>query len=308
MFDFLRNLTKSAEEKRQETVAAYLDGALNGRERQRFEQEMAQDGALRVHVQQLLLIKQSLRQLPQRSVPRNFVLDPAKYGRPARQPWVQAYPILRTATAMAAFFFIFAVVAGLFTSFGAGDMATFAPAADVAQVEVASEESRVEAETEQMEVTTLEFDAEAGDSADEFITSDTAAAVEEASDEAVMEAAEPAPQQEAPPALVETAVPLTIDSVKEDDLENGTAPVPEATLSALATPLPDRDLAHAELAEVADGGSDTESAETTAVLPETAVRQTPVASPIPPLLWLQLGLGGLLFLLVGLTLYARRQR
>ena len=33
MFDFLRNLTKSAEEKRQETVAAYLDEALQGRAR-----------------------------------------------------------------------------------------------------------------------------------------------------------------------------------------------------------------------------------------------------------------------------------
>ena len=46
MFDFLRNLTKSAEEKRQETVAAYLDGALNNRARLLFEQEMAQDAAL----------------------------------------------------------------------------------------------------------------------------------------------------------------------------------------------------------------------------------------------------------------------
>ncbi len=308
MFDFLRNLTKSAEEKRQETVAAYLDGALNGREQQRFEQEMAQDVALRVHVEQLLLIKQSLRQLPQRSVPRNFILDPAKHGRPARQPLVQAYPILRTATAMAAFFFIFAVVAGLFTSFGAGEMAPFAPAADVAQVEVVSEESRVEAEMEQMEVTTLEFDAEAGDSADEFITSDTAAAVEEASDEAAMEAAEPASQQEAPPALVETAVPLTIDSVKEDDAENGTAPVPEGTLSTLATPLPDRDLTNAELAEAVDGGRDTESVETTAVLPEETMGETRAARPMNPLLWLQIGLGALLLLLVGLTVYARRQR
>ena len=88
MFNFLRNLTKSAEEKRQEAVTAYLDEALNDRERQRFEQEMAQDAALRAHVEQLLLIKQSLRQLPQWQVPRNFILDPAAYGRPARQPWV----------------------------------------------------------------------------------------------------------------------------------------------------------------------------------------------------------------------------
>lgn len=82
MLDFLRNLTKSAGEKRQETVAAYLDEALLGRARQQFEQEMAQDEALRLEVEQLLLIKQSLRQLPQREVPRNFVLDPAQFGRP----------------------------------------------------------------------------------------------------------------------------------------------------------------------------------------------------------------------------------
>ena len=106
MFNFLRNITKSAEEKRQETVAAYLDGMLSDRERLRFEQEMGQDSGLRTQVDQLRLVKQSLRHLPQRPVPRNFILDPAQYGRPARQPWVQVYPVLRTATALAAFYLL----------------------------------------------------------------------------------------------------------------------------------------------------------------------------------------------------------
>ncbi len=37
MFDFLRNLTKSAAEKRYEAITAYLDGALSSAARTRFE-------------------------------------------------------------------------------------------------------------------------------------------------------------------------------------------------------------------------------------------------------------------------------
>ena len=162
MFNFLRNITKSAEEKRQETVAAYLDGMLSDRERLRFEQEMGQDSGLRTQVDQLRLVKQSLRHLPQRPVPRNFILDPAQYGRPARQPWVQVYPVLRTATALAAFFFIFAVAAGIFTGFGSRQLAIEAPAADIALSEaVEVEVTRVVGE----EVESLAFEADADEAA-----------------------------------------------------------------------------------------------------------------------------------------------
>ncbi len=324
MFDFLRNLTKTAEEKRQEAVAAYLDEALSNRARQRFEQEMAQDETLRLEVEQLLLIKQSLRQLPQRKVPRNFILDPAQYSRPARQPWVQAYPVLRAATAMTAFFLLFAFVAGVFTGLGAGEPA-LAPAADVAQIE----STQVIAETAEPQV--FEF-GEAEDEGREPPAEEEAMEEEVATydvlTEETMEEEDAAESAAAPSAA--TAVPSPANSIEgvtaEDDASDSepTATVsPTPTVSLLPrvespTPLPDRDMDEAAggeaasevAAEVAEPDDDTTDAQTTAVLPEEEVHMLSEerAAPFNPLLTLQIGLGLLLLLLFGLTLYARRQR
>lgn len=334
MFDFLRNLTKSAEAKRQETIAGYVDGVLNGRSRQQFEQAMAQDEALRQEVEQLQLIKQSLRQLPQREVPRNFILDPAEFSRPpARQPWVQAYPVLRTATALAAFFFIFAVAAGAFTNFGMRAEPAMAPAADVAQVQATVEAP----ETEEL----LAFEAEtaAGAAATEEDTpADTA---EDAFAEEAMEAAE-AEEMAAEEVVAEEAAPTEeaapAAAPQEESAEDGesapeatavpqltTEPLPTPTVSSSPrvtppTPLPDRDLESAEVTgetaneAVADAlppmveEEEAMVVESTAVPTEEAVQQITVETLSNPLLWWQVGLGGLLLLLVGLTLYARRQR
>ncbi|MCB9007923.1 MAG: hypothetical protein H6656_11250 [Ardenticatenaceae bacterium] len=308
MFDFLRNLTKSAEEKRQETIAAYVDGALHGRSRQQFEQEMAQDEGLRQDVAQLRLIKQSLRQLPQREVPRNFILDPAKYGRPAPQPWVKAYPVLRTATAMTAFFLIFAFAAGIFTGLGSGEPILVAPAGDVAQVE-SVEVTRVvtevtESQAFEAEVETSEEDGDAAsdeaEPVEESAAADVAAEAEEAvamDEEVVVEEAmaeeemaeEETTEEEAPPAA--TAVPGLSDTVQEDTTEEGApasepviAPTlalsPTPTVSTLPrvtppTPLPDREM---ELEQAQDDGgandvvADVPEAETsTENVPATAV-------------------------------------
>src|SRR5210317_1377019 len=97
MLDYLRNLTKSEEEKRQEALNAYLDGALTPKQRQKMDSDLAHDEALRVELEQIHLLKQQIHRLPQRRVRRNFTLDPALYGRPRREPLVQAYPVLRTA-------------------------------------------------------------------------------------------------------------------------------------------------------------------------------------------------------------------
>ncbi|MBK8903750.1 MAG: hypothetical protein IPM53_21380 [Anaerolineaceae bacterium] len=334
MFNFLRNLTKSAEENRQEAVTAYLDEALNDRERQRFEQEMAQDAALRAHVEQLLLIKQSLRQLPQRQVPRNFILDPAAYGRPARQPWVQAYPVLRTATVLAAFFFIFAIAAGIFTT-GGGDMA-MAPAADVAQVEVTrvvtemvetdAFEAAPAAEAEMAEEPASEdtaTSAAANEAEDESALVEAVETMEEAAEEAAAEAVEEA-AEEPPSAIAATQVaPLPAESTEETTSEDaeGAIPTPAETREAQPTPtvstiprvtpptpLPDRIEDGDTVAEVPELDDDTETSETTAVLREETVTDTTVEGPVSTLFWLQIGLGVLLLMLLGLTFYARRQR
>ena len=64
MFDFVRNLGKSADEKRQERLNAYVDGALSPAARQQFEQELAQDAALRfdsIAVESGLSLEQYMR-------------------------------------------------------------------------------------------------------------------------------------------------------------------------------------------------------------------------------------------------------
>ncbi|GAB4276216.1 MAG: hypothetical protein Kow0080_26270 [Candidatus Promineifilaceae bacterium] len=116
MFEFWREWRKSAEEKQQERINAFLDDALPPAERQRFEEELATDAALQAEVARLRVLKQQLRQLPSRPVPRQFMLDPAKYGRPAPQPLFQFYPVLRAATVLTGIFLVIAIGLSMFQS------------------------------------------------------------------------------------------------------------------------------------------------------------------------------------------------
>jgi anti-sigma factor RsiW len=118
MFDFLRNLTKSNEEKAQEKLSAYLDNGLAPQERLAFEEAMGADAALLASVEQQRLIKQNLSALPMMRAPRNFTLDPALYGRPTPQAFFKLYPALRTATALAAVALILLFSLELFSSAG----------------------------------------------------------------------------------------------------------------------------------------------------------------------------------------------
>lgn len=116
MFDFLRNLRKTAEEQQQEALTAYLDNALAPRERQQFEQELAQNPTLQAQLEAQRQVKTRLHALPRRRVPRNFTLDPALYGRPLPQPLFQLYPVLRAATVLNGIVLILMVALGSFSS------------------------------------------------------------------------------------------------------------------------------------------------------------------------------------------------
>lgn len=109
MLDFLRNLTRSAEEKRQEELNAYLDGELRGQEREQFEALLASDPALQAEVAQLRATKEQVAQLPRLRAPRNYTLDPARYGAPAPGGGLSLYPALRLATVLTAFLLMLAV-------------------------------------------------------------------------------------------------------------------------------------------------------------------------------------------------------
>jgi anti-sigma factor RsiW len=115
MIDFLRNSRKSEADKSQEAITAYLDDALTAGDRQRLEQQMAADPALRADMEQQRLIKLNISRLPQVRAPRNFTLDPALYGRPARQSSARLYPAMRVATVLVGVFFIIAVSAEILT-------------------------------------------------------------------------------------------------------------------------------------------------------------------------------------------------
>jgi anti-sigma factor RsiW len=128
MMRFWEDWFKSAEEKKQEAVSAYLDGQLAPAEKQRFEQELAVDAKLQAEVEQLHRLKRNLSRLPRQRAPRNFTLDPARYGRPVSITSGRLYPAMRTATVLTAFFFILAIAFDLLTA-GTGVAPTMAPVA-----------------------------------------------------------------------------------------------------------------------------------------------------------------------------------
>lgn len=144
MLDFFRDIGKPVEEKNREILNAYLDGELNAAEARRVEEMLRSDSGLQAEAEALRILKQQLRSLPQRRVPRSFVLDPSVYGVPQRQPLQEAYPLLRTATAFAALLFIFAL--GLFVTQGALLPGGAQPASEVTMVESAREEAPPAAE------------------------------------------------------------------------------------------------------------------------------------------------------------------
>ena len=128
MFDFLRERGSTAEDKRRESLGAYLDNALTPAERARFERQLAGDAALRAELEQMRLLKRQMRAMP----------------RHTPQPMMQLYPVLRGATALTAFFLIFTLALGAFRGqFAGGGEA--APAAVFTTAEVAEESAAEEA-------------------------------------------------------------------------------------------------------------------------------------------------------------------
>lgn len=319
MFDFLRNIRKSAEEKRLERVNAYLDGELSPREQEQFEQELAQDEALRAEVDALRQIQMSVRQLPRVRAPRNYTLDPAVYGQPAQthEGW-QLYPALRVATALTAFFFIVALALDLMTPAGALDQPVaglFSPAGSSVQETAADSAGEGDLAMEEMAVEEAEEPVE-----------------EEAPAEAAPMEAD-APEAEQPEAAEDVegtrVVTEEIETTEEQAAEESeeTAPAPgvaqadeaqaTATLSAEAT----------EMLEAADGDEATlalppegtvaaddaramsePTAESlpTPVPDEVTATQDDGPEPFPWLLLAEILLGVGLVGLIILTLIARR--
>ncbi|RMD56622.1 MAG: hypothetical protein D6835_00075, partial [Candidatus Thermofonsia bacterium] len=228
MFEFWREWRKSAEEKRQERINAFLDDALTPAERRRFEEELAADAALQAEVARLRVLKQQLRQLPSRPVPRQFMLDPAKYGRPAPQPLFQFYPLLRTATVLTGIFLVIAIGLSMFQS--GTQLQGIAFQAEPEMVEV----TRVVTETVAEEG---EVAADAEPAMEELALEETAVQATEAppAAPAVEMAPEAVEEAEAPAANLAVEEPAAAEDAAGAALEPST-PTPTITPLPTATP------------------------------------------------------------------------
>ncbi len=268
MFEFLREWVKPTAVKRQEMMNAYLDGELSSQERNAFERFLADDEALQQELADREMIKSQLRQLPRLAVPRNFILDVNIYGRPARRPFSQtAYPILRGATVMAAFVFVFVFgfsmfAGGMATEGAVYDSVAFEQSVDTAvenAAKTAVEESEVVAESEAAEESEEAAAAAApidrtpadGIVATDELTEPPMAAGSEMSDGAVNEEVMPEEEgifddtateveeeiSESPVAAVEESTTGTDDTLATEKTATATRVVPTVTATATAAPI-----------------------------------------------------------------------
>ncbi|MEM7333393.1 MAG: hypothetical protein AAF490_14990 [Chloroflexota bacterium] len=330
MLDFLRNLTKSAEEKRQEQIDAYVSNSLSSVETRQFEAEMAQDADLQAEVDARLQLRQAMRSMPQRRARRSFALDPAKYGKPQPQRLGQFYPMVRTATALTAVFLVIAIGAEFFTTGSGQPIASFptvqqesadsvAMGAQDTADEAAFEETAAEPEPFEEEMMAEEMVEEAEEMADE------AMAEEMADDSALEEEALPAEVE-----LAEEALELSDEGSDEAAAESATEPqilgtqppqpsVDTPRVSATPT-LDDRALDVEEVAEaeveieetavsVTEDSATTLSTESDELLEfnDSANFEPPAqsTSPISPLRLAQIGLA---IILIGLLMLLRASR
>jgi hypothetical protein len=317
MFDLLRNLTKSVEEKQQEALNAYLDDALSPQERRQFEQQLTRDADLRREVEQRRALQTQMRQMPRRRVPRNFTLDPAVYGRPQRQPLFQLYPVMRTAAVLTAIFFILAIGADLFLA-GQSNLAvsSSAPQGVAMATEEVTTEMAMEAPlaAQAVEVTTEDEIATESAAADTAVSENvTEAPAAETMEEAAAEGAALAEGSPAPQTEADTFMTTETAEAGGEAPQALVAATPPATMTAPATAAATKSTAPRPETEPAAGERALTAMPTATAVPQVPATPTtapvsgPAREPISGLRLLQIGLGVLLILLLTAVFYVRRQ-
>lgn len=309
MFDFLRNITKSAEEKRQEQLHAYVSGSLNARERQQFETLLDADADLRADADALQQLRQQMRQMPQRRVPRNFTLDPALYSKPARQPLFELVPAMRVATVLTAVFLVIAIAADFGTNLSApaADVA-MAPAvmeesaADTADLQQYAAEEAVEEEMEMMEEEVMEEEAMADDGetandADAAEMADPPAADAAVAVTMVVEPT-PTPSPTATPSTPRIMATEAVDNRSLNTAPEAEEPIVEETAVALIQPTAELETDSEDVIGLQDANGER--------MDEFAT-SPPRPLALSPLRIAQIGLGIILIGLLMLLRYARMQ-
>ena len=277
-----------------ELLSAYIDGELSARGIARLLPRLDREPGLKQALEEMKAVVQQMGSLPDAPLPRSFTLTPETAGIRSRP---HAYPVFKLATALAAIAFV--VLVGLDTVVGQFSLASRgAVMSDVVQ------EALVAAPQAEAELSIGETFAQADDQLDgvdvlveEEVAGELAPPAVEAPaepDEALRSGASPSPQPSAEKAVGgETTVgegageqptePCADDHATTLDAENLNAAA-ETTESDIE-PLGDADLTYAQ---------------------ETAGRWSP--SPFPTLRLLEIGLGALVLILGGLTLWIRTKR
>lgn len=324
MFDLLRHLGKSDAEKRQEAISAYLDNALSDRRRQEFERLLAVDADLRQELAAQQQIRRQMQALPQRAVPRSFTLDPAVYGAPRKEPLVQAYPVLRAATALTAFFFVVALALSLYTVNGASsDMVSMAPAAQEAAPMLeapaaANGEAAMEMETALQSETAVAETLPPAEAADSGMMAVEAAPVESETVVEEMPAAASGLSDTTTITVTPTLAPLATQAPAAVPSTKEISPtvLPTATPSELPRPELEATAVTERAATAVTEGAATAVAERAATLSPAAelantADTTREAAPTPAAangwVWVVVMLAALLVILLVVTLAARRR-
>ncbi|MDJ0752404.1 MAG: hypothetical protein QNJ45_02720 [Ardenticatenaceae bacterium] len=266
ILDWLKNLRKSAAEKEQEAITAYLDGALSERETAAFEARLRDDANLQSEIDTQRRVKELLAQAPRIKAPRNFVLDPAVYGRQKPQPIplaIRLYPQLRTATVVASLLFAAVLTLNLYSAGSrlASQDVAMAPA-ELSEIQATSvgvqEIEEVEADAD--------FETFEGTAADEAaaISVETVAVTEEVEMVVTVEVSEivveeEAAEEEAEVLSLEEADATDDEALAESVPEPEPSPVPTiAPAATTSQPVTAGDAAASNGA--ADGGEDGEEA------------------------------------------------
>lgn len=281
-----------------ERLSAYLDGELRADETRKLELQLQRDPSLRDALRQLQVISQSMRALPQVKPPRSFTLSPDSVGLPQRKA---SYPILRFATALAAFALVALVGIDVITGNLIGAMPSRALQEAVAQAPAAEELGLADAA--KSEVGEMD-EAPAEAPMDEMAAAAEMPVEEEAGEGLAM--AEPAAEQEdavqaernaeEPEEPGEPPAPAELPPQPEPQLVETQVSEEEPLLGYSAPTLPQPDAL----------ANQVEHDEPIAVEPD----QQPVARPSSPRLWIrgiEIGLAVLTLVLGALTLWARKR-
>jgi len=140
---FLRK--KSEHEWAGETLSAYIDGELAGRERARVEQHLKECQACAENLRTLRQTVALLKELPVIPAPRSFAVRPrVARPRPAPAPSAWGYGLLKGATAIAALLLVLLIGGDLALHVSGGPLVSWAPAALAPSYEADMETAPVE--------------------------------------------------------------------------------------------------------------------------------------------------------------------